>query len=46
MAYTGIRETAPGELFVVYTTTDEPQVSRYREAKFNTMGRSIYVKRA
>ncbi|MFN0171137.1 MAG: sialidase family protein [Bryobacteraceae bacterium] len=46
MAYCGIREVAPGELYVVYTTTDEPQVSRYREAKFNTMGRSIYVKHA
>lgn len=44
VAYTGVREVAPGELFVVYTTTDSP--GNYYSTKFNTMGRSVFVRRA
>jgi hypothetical protein len=44
MAYTGVREVAPGELFAVYTTSDADE-ENYRGARFNTMGRSIFVRR-
>ena len=43
-AYTGVREVAPGELYVVYTTTNAVTDS-YRGAKFFTMGRGITVRR-
>lgn len=45
MAYTGLREVAPGELFVVYTTSEITDSSAYRDAVFTTVGRSIRVKR-
>jgi hypothetical protein len=45
VAYTGVREVAPGELFVVYTTT-APDAEEYRAAKFTTMGRHVTVRRA
>lgn len=44
-AYTGVREVAPGELFVVYTISDRVQSPGYRDAVFTTVGRSIFVKR-
>lgn len=44
MAYTGVREVAPGELFVVYTTSDA-DAANYRGAKFNMMGRAVRVQR-
>jgi len=44
MAYTGVREVAPGELFVVYTTSNAP-ADNYRGARFNTMGRSVFLRR-
>lgn len=46
MAYTGLREVAPGELYVVYTVSDLYESTGYREALFTTVGRSIHVKRA
>jgi hypothetical protein len=46
MAYTGVREIAPGRLFVVYTTTDETQVTAYRKARFTTVGREVSVRPA
>jgi hypothetical protein len=49
VAYTGVREVAPGELFVVYTTTDVRGPSQYRravdEGRFITLGRSVKVRR-
>lgn len=44
MAYTGVREVAPGELFVVYTTSDA-DAANYRGAKFNMMGRAVRLQR-
>jgi hypothetical protein len=44
-AYCGVREVSPGELFVVYTTSDAKTAQDYSKAKFNTMGRSIRVSR-
>ena len=44
-AYTGLRETRPGELFVVYTTSPLVQSHDYRSALFTTMGRSVLVER-
>lgn len=44
MAYTGVREVAPGQLFVVYTTSDADE-ENYRGAKFNTVGRHVTVAR-
>jgi hypothetical protein len=44
MAYTGVREIAPGELFVVYTVSDAAE-DNYRSAKFHTMGRVVTVER-
>lgn len=43
MAYTGVRQVAPGELFVVYTTSDVKSAEQYRGATFNTMGRHVKV---
>jgi len=45
-AYTGIREAAPGELFVVYSKTEETQITRYGQARYATMGRSLRVRKA
>lgn len=44
MAYSGVREVAPGELFVVYTVSDLTDSAGYRDAVFTTVGRSIKVK--
>lgn len=44
MAYTGVREVAPGELYVVYTVSDLHDSSGYRDATFTTVGRSVKVK--
>jgi hypothetical protein len=45
VAYTGLREVAPGELFVVYTTSNAHTSDEFRTAKVNTMGRSVRVHR-
>ena len=45
MAYTGVREVAPGELFVVYTVSDLQDSTGYRDAVFTTVGRSVRVQR-
>ena len=45
MAYTGVREVSPGILFVVYTNSNATQTSRYREATFDTVGRTVVVKK-
>jgi hypothetical protein len=45
MAYTGVREVKPSVLFVVYTNSNTTQTSKYREATFNTVGRTVVVKR-
>ncbi len=44
-AYTGIREVAPGELYAVYTISGRVQSAGYRGARFDTGGRSIFVRR-
>jgi hypothetical protein len=44
VAYTGVREVAPGELFVVYSTSPN-HPDDVRGAKYNMMGRSVSVKR-
>ncbi|MFN7924475.1 MAG: kelch repeat-containing protein [Bryobacteraceae bacterium] len=43
MAYTGLREVRPGELYVVYSVSDAVQSAGYRDAKFTTVGRSVYM---
>jgi len=43
MAYTGVRETGPGELFVVYTVSDLFDSTDYRDATFTTVGRRVTV---
>ena len=45
MAYTGVREVSPGMLFVVYTNSNATQASIYREATFDTVGRTLVVRR-
>ena len=45
MAYTGVREVAPGELFVVYTVSELQDSTGYRDAVFTTVGRSVKVQR-
>jgi hypothetical protein len=45
MAYTGVREVGPGVLFVVYTNSNATQTSKYREATFDTVGRTVVVRR-
>jgi len=45
-AYAGVREVGPGELFVVYSRTDEPHASNYGTANFDTVGRTVRVTRA
>lgn len=42
VAYTGVREVAPGELFVVYSRSDAPPDDA-RGAKYNTYGRHFKV---
>jgi hypothetical protein len=44
VAYTGVREVAPGELFVVYSAS-AAHPDDVRGAKYNTMGRSVSVRR-
>jgi hypothetical protein len=44
MAYTGVREVAPGELYVVYTVSDLSDSAHYRGAVFTTVGRAVTVK--
>jgi hypothetical protein len=45
VGYVGVREISPGTLFVVYTRTEEPDAFRYAQAKFDTVGRVVVVKR-
>ena len=45
MAYTGLREVSAGVLFVVYTNSNAKQTSKYREATFDTVGRTVVVRR-
>jgi hypothetical protein len=45
MAYTGVREVAPGEIYVVYSISDLQDSSGYRDTTFSTAGRSVFVKR-
>jgi hypothetical protein len=46
MAYTGVREVSPGELFVAYTIyPDATSPGPYPAAKFDTMGRSVKIRR-
>ena len=45
MAYTGVREVSPGVLFVVYTNSNATQTSKYREAIFDTVARTVVVRR-
>ena len=43
VAYTGVREVAPGELYVVYTRTDETDPAKYKTTLFETYGRKVTV---
>jgi hypothetical protein len=45
MAYTGVREVKPGELYVVYSVSDTIDSLAYRNATFSTVGRSVSVSR-
>jgi hypothetical protein len=45
-AYVGVREVSPGTLFVVYSNTSEPHSFNYRTAKFDTVGRTVVVKKS
>ena len=45
MAYTGVREVKPGELYVVYSVSGAIDSSAYRGATFSTVGRSVFVQR-
>ena len=45
-AYTGVREVSPGELFVVYTTSNTVNGDDGKPVKYNTMGRSVRIRRA
>jgi len=45
MAYCGVREVAPGELFVVYTVSNLVQSTGYRDAAFTTVGRHVRLTR-
>jgi hypothetical protein len=44
-AYTGIREVAPGELYVVYSVSGAIDSAAYRDTVFTTVGRTVAVKR-
>jgi hypothetical protein len=44
-AYTGIREVAPGELYVVYSVSGAIDSAAYRDTVFTTVGRTVTVKR-
>lgn len=45
-AYTGVREVSPGELFIVYTIyPDATSAGPYQDEKFDTVGRSVKVRR-
>ncbi len=46
MAYTGIREVAPGELYVVYSVSDATEAIRLSHTRYTSVGRSITVQRA
>lgn len=45
VGYVGVREISPGNLFVVYTRSDEPDAFKYAEARFDTVGRTVVVRR-
>jgi hypothetical protein len=45
VAYVGVREISPGTLFVVYSRTDEQHPFNYAKAKFDTVGRTVVVKK-
>jgi hypothetical protein len=45
IAYTGVREVAPGELYVIYTRTDETDPAKYQTTLFETYGRKVTVGR-
>ena len=40
-----VREVSPGLLFVVYANSNAMQTSQYREAIFDTVGRTVVVRR-
>ena len=44
-AYVGVREVRPGTLFVVYSRSDEPHAFNYGKAHFDTVGRTVVVRR-
>jgi hypothetical protein len=44
-AYVGVREVTAGTLFVVYSSTTEPHAFNYRKAAFDTVGRSVVIRR-
>jgi len=43
LAYVGVREVKPGKLFAVYTKTEVARASAYKNAVFDTYGRTIDV---
>lgn len=43
IAYVGVREVSPGNLFAVYTKTAVTRASEYKGAVFDTYGREIQV---
>lgn len=42
-AYVGVREVAPGRLFVVYTHVTDPGAASYQTAAFTCVGREVTV---
>jgi hypothetical protein len=44
-AYVGVREVGPGTLYVVYSNTSEPHAFNYGKADFNTVGRTIRIRK-
>ncbi len=44
-AYTGLREVAPGEVYVVYSVSGTEDSERYRDAAISSVGRLVRVKR-
>jgi hypothetical protein len=45
VAYTGVRQVGPGELFVAYTVyPDATSPGPYQTAKYRTIGRSVKVR--
>jgi hypothetical protein len=45
VAYVGVREVSPGTLFLVYARSDEPHAFNYAQTKFDTVGRTVGVKK-